>query len=103
LPAQQKQHDEGDDLPDGNTWKTLKRAVAAHHKCQRLIVASKENAQDGTYHSNLIHLNNLQKIWDGIINKLRKERHTLANQQTKMKEMRQAKVKEQQSIETKVF
>jgi hypothetical protein len=33
-----KQHNEWDDSPDGNIWMTLKRAVAAHHKRQRLIV-----------------------------------------------------------------
>jgi hypothetical protein len=68
-----------------------------------LIVVSKEDTQEGTCHSNLILLNNLQKIWDGIVDKLRKARCTLADQQTKLKEMRRAKVKGQQSIETKVF
>jgi hypothetical protein len=52
-----KQCDEWDDSPNGNTWKTLKRAVAVHHKRPQVIVAFGEDAQDGTYHSNLIHLN----------------------------------------------
>jgi hypothetical protein len=37
------------------------------------------------------------------VEKLKKARRTLANQQTKLKEMRRAKVRGQQSIETKVF
>jgi hypothetical protein len=57
-----KQGDKWDDLPDGNTWMTLKHAVAAHHKCQRLIVASEEDNDDGTYHSNMLHFNNLKMI-----------------------------------------
>ncbi len=73
-----KQCNKWDGGPDGNTWKTLTHAVAAHQKHQRLIVVSEEDTQDGTYHSNLILLNNLQKIWGGIIDKLRKARHRLA-------------------------
>ncbi len=98
-----KQFNEWDGGPNGNTWKTLKRTVAAHHKRQRLIVVSKQDTQDGIYHSNFILLNNLQKIWDGIVDMLRKARPTLAVQHTKLKEMQQEKVKERQSIETNVF
>jgi hypothetical protein len=82
------QCNEWDDSSNGNTWKTLKPAVAAHHKRRRLIDASKEDKRDGTYHSNMIHSNNLQKIRDGIFDKLRKAHHKLADQQTKLKEMR---------------
>jgi len=38
-----------------------------------------------------------------MVNKLKKARCTLADYQTKLKEMRQGKVTGQQSIETKVF
>ena len=38
-----------------------------------------------------------------MVNKLKKARCTLADYQTKLKEMRKAKVRGQQSIETKVF
>jgi hypothetical protein len=68
-----------------------------------LIAVSKEDTQDGTCHSNLILLNNLQKIRDGIVDKLRKAHQALADLQTKLKEMQQAKVNKQQSIEIKVF
>jgi hypothetical protein len=98
-----KQCNKWDGGPNRNIWKTLKHTVAAHQKCRRLIVVFEEDTHDGTYHSNLILSNNLQKIWDGIVDKLRKARRTLADQQTKLKEMRRAKVKGQRSIETKVF
>ncbi len=66
---------------------TLKRAVAAHHKRQWLIVASEKNNDDGTYHSNMLQFNNLKKIRDGFVDKLKKARRTLADQQTKSREM----------------
>jgi hypothetical protein len=90
-------------LPNGNTWITLKGAVAAHHKRRWLIVATEEDNDDGTYHSNMLQFNNLKKIRDGFINKLKKAHRTLADQQTKLKKMRQSKVRGQLSIETKVF
>jgi hypothetical protein len=57
-----KQCNKWDDSPNRNARKTLKRAVAAHHKRRRLIVASKDDKQDGTYHSNMIHSNNLKNF-----------------------------------------
>ncbi len=76
---------------------------AAHHKRWWLIVASDDGNDNGIYHSNMLQFNNLKKIWDGFINKLKKARHTLADQQTKLKEMQQSMMRGQQSIETKVF
>jgi len=74
-----------------------------HHKRRWLIVASKEDNDNCIYHSNRLQFNNLKKIQDGFVNKLKKARRTLADQQTKLKEMRQSKVRGEQSIETKVF
>jgi hypothetical protein len=51
----------------------------------------------------MLQFNNLKKIPDGFVDKLKKACGTLADQQTKLKEMRQSKVRGQQSIETKVF
>jgi hypothetical protein len=56
-----------------------------------------------SYESNVIKLKHLQDLRDSIVEKLKKARRKLADQQAKLKEMRQAKVRGQQSIETKVF
>ncbi len=61
------------------------------------------NERELTYHSNVIQLNNLQAVCNAIVNKLKKARHTLAEQQTKLNEMRKGKVRQQSSIETKVI
>jgi hypothetical protein len=98
----------------GDTWKTLKRAVATHQKRRRLIIDSIENKRlivdsiederEVTYTSNMIKLSTLQNFRDGMGNKLKKARRTLADHQAKLKEMWRAKVRGQQSIlETKVF
>ena len=95
------------------TWKTLKKAVATHQKHrqlivdfindERLIVDSIKDKREATYTSNMIKLTPLQNFRDDMVNKLKKARRTLADHQAKLKEMRQAKVRGQQSIETKVF
>jgi hypothetical protein len=101
------QRDEWDNSPEGNSWKRLKRAVAAYHKRRETRVEFEWIANDdeevSTYESNVIKLKHLQNLRDVIVEKLKKARRTLANQQTKLKEMRRAKVRGQQSIETKVF
>jgi len=93
--------------------KTLKRAIATHQKRRRLIVDSIddeqlivdsiEDEQEATYTSNMIKLSPIQNFQDDMVNKLKKARRTLADQLAKLKEIRQAKVKGQQSIETKIF
>jgi hypothetical protein len=100
-----KQHDEWDNLPDGNIWKTLLHAVNTHQKRWQLIVASEEESDERkvTYCSNVIQLNNLQAVRNTIVNKLNKAQCTLAEQQTKLNKMRKGKVRRQSSIETKVF
>ena len=108
-----KQRDVWDESDEGDTWKTLKRAVATHQKRrrlivdsikdERLIVDSIEDEREATYTSNMIKLTPLQNFRDGMVNKLKKARRMLTDHQAKLKEMRQAKVKGHQSIETKVF
>jgi hypothetical protein len=99
-----KQRNEWDDSPDGLTLKTLKRAVATHNKRQRLVVASQDDGREESYQSNVILLNKPQRSRDAITNKLKKGASlTLANQQSKLNEMRKGKVRQQSSIETKVF
>jgi hypothetical protein len=46
-----------------------------------------------SYKSNVIKLKHLQDLRDSIMEKLKKARRKLANQQAKLKEMRQAKVR----------
>ena len=71
---------------------------------ERLIVNSIEDEQrEATYTSNMIKLIPLQNFRDNMVNKLKKARRTLTDHQAKLKEMRKAKVRGQQSIETKVF
>ncbi len=98
-----KQRDEWDDSPNGLTWKTLERAVATHNKRQRLIVVSEGDDREANCQSKVIILNNLQSSRDGTVNKLEKARRTLADQQSKLNEMRKGKVRRQSNLETKVF
>ena len=98
-----QQRNEWDDSPEGLTLKTMKRAVATHDKRQRLVVASQDDMQEESYQSNVIRLNELQRFRDEMANKLKKARLALANQQSKLKEMRKGKVRQQSSIETQVF
>ncbi len=85
---------------------TLRCAVATHQKHRpRLVGASEEKSdkQEFTYHSNVIQFKNLQVVWDAIIDKFRKARCTLAEQQTKLNKMQKVKARGQASVETKVF
>jgi hypothetical protein len=100
-----EQCDEWDNSPDGIIWKTLRLAVATHQKCRpRLVVASEEESdeQEVTYLSNVIQLKRLQVVWDAIVDKLRRVRRTLAEQQTKLNEMQKVKARGQASVEMKV-
>jgi hypothetical protein len=81
----------------------MKRAVATHNKRLRLVVASQDDGQEDSCQSNVIRLNKLQSSRDAIANKLKKARLALAKQQSKLNEMRKGKVRQQSSIETKVF
>jgi hypothetical protein len=56
-----------------------------------------------TYKANVMKLKHLQDFCNGIVVKLKKACRTLADKQAKLKEMRQTKVRGQQSTETKVF
>ena len=108
-----KQRDVWDESDKGDTWKTLKRAVATHQKHwrlivdfikdERLIVDSIEDVREATYTSNMIKLTPLQNFRDDMVNKLKKAHHMLTVHQAKLEEVQQAKVRGQQSIETKVF
>jgi len=64
--------------------KNCKRAVNAHQKRRRLIVASEEESDERevAYHSNVIELKNIQAVRDSIVNKLKKARRSLAEQET---------------------
>jgi hypothetical protein len=94
-----KQRDVWGESGEGGTWKTLNRAVATHQKHRqlivdsikdkRLIVDSIEVEREVTYPPNMIELTPLQNFRDGMVNKLKMARHTLANHQAKLKELRQ--------------
>jgi hypothetical protein len=73
------------------------------HRGERLIVDSIEDGQEVTYKSNMIKLSPFQNFQDGMVNKLKKVRRTLADHQAKLKEMRRVKIRGQQSIDTKSF
>ena len=73
------------------------------HRGERLIVDSIEDGQEVTYMSNMIKLSPFQNFQDGMVNKLKKVRRTLADHQAKLKEMRRVKIRGQQSIDTKAF
>ncbi len=68
-----------------------------------LFLSKNQPRQEESYQSNVIRLNELQRFRDEITNKLKKARLALAIQQSKLKEMRKGKVRQQSSIKTKVF
>jgi hypothetical protein len=86
--------------------KILKRAVVAYQKrCELVaqydgIITDKEVR---THESNVANMKKLQDLRNGIAEKLKRARHRLVEQQSKLKEMRRAKVRGQQSIKTKIF
>ena len=60
-----KQRDVWDESDEGNTWKTLKRAVATHQKRRRLIVDFidvEKDQREAMYTSNMITLTPLQNF-----------------------------------------
>jgi len=101
-----KQRDGWDESDDGKNRKTLMKTVATYCKRRELMVASGEmlNSElESTHKTNESTLKELKDFRNRMVHKLDKARNTLADQQLKLKAMRTNKVKDQLSIETKVF
>jgi hypothetical protein len=100
------QRDQWDNSDDGNHLKIVKRAVAAYQKRCKLVarydgIINEEEVR--THESNVKNLKQLQDLRNGIAEELKRACHRLVEQQSKLKEMNQAKVRGQHSIETKIF
>ena len=82
------------------------KTVATYCKHRELMVVSGEmpnNERESTHKTNESTLKELKDFCNRMVHKLNKARNTLADQQLKLKAMRTNKVKDQLSIETKVF
>ena len=101
-----KQRDEWDESDDGKNCKTLMKTVATYRKRREVMLASGEmlnNEQEITHKTNESTLKELNDFRNRMVHKLDKACNTLADQQLKLKAMRTNKVKDQLSIEKKVF
>ncbi len=100
------QRDQWDNSENGNSLKIVKRAVIAYQKHYELVaqydgITTDEEVR--THETNVANLKKLQDSCNGIAEKLKRAHNKLVEQQTKLKDMRRAKVRGQQSIETKIF
>jgi hypothetical protein len=96
---------------DGKQLKTLTRTVAAYKRQWGEIGISagveKTNVEEERERTHIFDRSNLKALQDfrkkTFADKLQKARQMLADQQSKLKEMRRVKVRRQHSIETKLF
>jgi hypothetical protein len=102
-----------DDSDHGKLLKKLKRNVALHSPLLSVSEASSatataayanSNADDTNTETDEINLRTLDEFRNReFVEKLSKARKMVTDQQLKLKTMRTSKVKDQQSIETKIF
>jgi len=96
---------------DGKQLKTLTRTVAAYNRQWGEIGihagGEKTNVEDERERTHILDKSNLKALQDfrkkTFADKLQKARQMLADQQSKLKEMRRIKVRRQHSIETQLF
>jgi hypothetical protein len=102
--------DSWDSSDDGKQLKTLTRTVAAYKRQWEetsISAGEKTNVEDERERTHILDRSKLKALQDfrkrTFADKLQKARQTLADQQSKLKEMRRAKVRRQHSIETQLF
>ncbi len=78
-------------------------AVAAYSRRREILLANNNEQDELTHHANESTSNNLNVDCNHLIEKLRRARRTLADQQLKLKDMQTAKGKKEHSIESKMF
>jgi hypothetical protein len=79
------------------------RAVAAYSRRREIVLANNNDQDELTHCANESTLNNLNIDRNCLVEKLRRARRTLADQQLKLKVMQMAKGKKEHSIESKMF
>jgi hypothetical protein len=79
------------------------QAVAVYSRRREIVLANNNKQNELTHHANESTLNNLNVDCNRLVEKMRREHHTLADQQLKLKVMQMAKGKKEHSIESKMF
>jgi hypothetical protein len=79
------------------------RAVAAYSRRHEIVLANNNEQDELTHRANESTLKNLNIDCNRLVEKLRRARRTLADQQLKLKVMQTAKGKKEHSIESKMF
>jgi hypothetical protein len=79
------------------------QAVAAYSRRREIVLANNNELDELTHRANELTWNNLNIDCNHLVEKLRRARRTLADQQLKLKIMQTAKEKKEHSIESKMF
>ena len=99
-----KERGEWDESAEGGEkQRILMRAVAAYNKRRDILLVNNNEHDESTHLMNLSTLKDLNDIRNKFVNKLKRARSTLAVQQDKLKVMRAAKGKTEDSVDTKLF
>ncbi len=87
----------------GKKQKTLMRAVSAYSRRREIMLANINKEAKVTYRANESFLADLNLNHTCLVKKLNKARHTLSDQQLKLKVTQTAKGKKEHSVERKMF
>jgi hypothetical protein len=89
-----KERDEWDESSEGGKkQRILMCAVSAYTKRREILLANNNKQDELTHRVNASTLKDLDNIRNRLVNKLKRARCTLADQQLKLKVMQAAKVK----------
>jgi hypothetical protein len=99
-----KERDEWDEsVEGGKKQRILMHAVSAYTKIREILLANNKEQDKLTHCVNESTLKDLDNICNRLVNKLKRARRTLADQQLKLKVMQAAKGKKEDSVDTKLF
>ncbi len=104
IAARARERDDWDEYVEGGKkQKTLIRVVAAYSRRCEIMLANINKEAKVTHRANESLLADLNLYHTCLIKKLKKARHTLSDQQLKLKVMQTAKGKKEHSVERKMF
>ncbi len=104
IAARARERDNWDEYVEGGKkQKTLIRAVAAYSGRREIMLANINEEAEVTHRANESLLADLNLYRTCLIEKLKKARRTLSDQQLKLKVMQMANGKKEHSIERKIF
>jgi hypothetical protein len=99
-----KERDEWDESAEGGKkQRILMCAVSAYTKRHEILLANNNKQDESTHHVNELTLKDLDNICNCLVNKLKQACHMLADQQLKLKVMKAANGKKEDSVDTKLF